>query len=341
MSTFRKGRPSREQIAQTNAAINRHLERQAGRVSFRQLQDAGLDWKAVARRREKGELLLDSYRAAGWGNASPPSATKTREMPEGVYRSPGANMQADGLRWSALLSAPRQGYLDHVSTLQLVGLEPFDGGPIHVVVHGNGWVGPQGVETHRTRTLPERDRMFVRGFPSVTVPRALISASAGIESVRLHDLLDTAVRDDWYDGDLVVETVERFQTVPGYEPLTKAIAALDATSGTFRSIFERRTMRLAERSQRIPPMLVNELLEGFRPDLHIPGTRVIIECDGRDYHRSPAQIIADDHRQQILERLGYRFLRLRWHHVVYEEEKTLARIEAFVLENLAAPVPGR
>lgn len=262
-------------------------------------------------------------------------------MTERVYRSPGASRQPDGVRWSAVLSTPGQGFLDHVSALQLAALEPFERGVIHVVRRGSGWEAPAGVESHRTRTLPARDRTSIRGIPSVTIPRALLSAAPDIDSTRLHDLLDIAVRDGKYNGNAMVETVERFQTVRGYAPLTSAIAALDATSGTFRSIFERRTKRLAERSSRIPALVVNELLEGYRPDLHAPGTRVIIECDGRDYHRSPAQIIADDERQRILESLGYRFLRLRWADVVYEEERTLARIERFVLENLAAPIPGR
>ena len=126
----------------------------------------------------------------------------------------------------------------------------------------------------------------------------------------------------------------------GYRQLTNAVAALDATSGTFRSIFERRTMRLVERSTLIPAPVVNVLLEGFLPDLRFVGTRAIIECDGRDYHRSPAQIIADDERQRILEARGFRFLRLRWEDVVYREERTLRRIEQFVLANLTPPVPG-
>ena len=338
MGTFRPGRPDHATAADVSAAINARLDRQEGRISFAQLKDIGLDARAIATRRKNGELLVDSRRR----NARNPDGRATnREMTQRVYRAPGASKGPDGLRWSAVLSAPGQGFVDHVSALQLAGLEPYQRGPIHVVVNGSGWNPPLGVKDHRTRTLPARDRRLIRGIPSVSIPRALLTAAPDIKGPRLHDILDTAVAVGKYNGNAVVETVERFQTVPGYAPLMEAIAALDATSGTFRSIFERRTKRLAERSPRIPPLVVNELLEGYRPDLHIPGTRVIIECDGRDYHRSPAQIIADDERQRILERLGYRFLRLRWAQVVYEEDRTLARIEEFVLNNLAAPVPGR
>ncbi len=248
-------------------------------------------------------------------------------------------MTPDGKRWAALLSAPGIGYLDHVSSLQLHGLEDLSH-PIHVVVEGGGWEGPIGVKEHRTRSLPPEDRTTVRNLRGTAIPRALIAAAPDIDRERLHDLLDTAVRLGKYDGDAMIRLLESRQTVPGYAPLTAAVAALDSTSGTFRSVFERRTMRLVQRSSLIPEPAVNVLAEGFRPDLHFVGTRAIIECDGRDYHRSPAQIIADDRRQQILESRGFRILRLRWADVVYDEERTLARIERFVLANSEPPVKG-
>lgn len=245
-----------------------------------------------------------------------------------------------GRTWSAVLSAPGDAFVDHVSSLQLRGLER-PSSPIHIVTVGGGWEAPAGTIAHRTRSLPAADRSVVDHVPCTSVARALISAAPDIEMSRLHDLLDTAVRMKVYDGEQMVRVLESRQTVRGYRPLTQAVAALDATSGTFRSIFERRTMRLMQRSPRIPPAVVNELLEGFLPDLHLPGTRVIIECDGRDYHRSPAQVIADDRRQRILEALGYRFLRLRWGDVVYDEDRTLARIERFVRDNSQPPIPGQ
>ncbi len=321
------------------------MERQAGRVSFRQLKALGFDDKAIARRRANRSLVLDTepipkalHRARQQADegevVAPPPPTRR------VYRGPGATETPDGRRWRAVLSAPRIGVLDHVSSLELQGIDTFPDAPMHVLVEGGGWDAPRGVTGHRSRSLPPEDLVAVRGLSCTILPRALFAAAPDLKPDRLHDLLDTAVRLGRYDGDTMVRILEARSTVDGYRQLTDAVAALDATSGTFRSIFERRTTRLIERSQLIPTPVVNVLLDGFRPDLRFIGTRAIIECDGRDYHRSPAQIIADDERQRILEARGFRFLRLRWDDVVYDEERTLRRIEQFVLENLSPPVPG-
>lgn len=334
-------RPDPATKAAQQLAVNARLDAQCGRISFDQMRAIGLTPKAIARRRRNRELILESkpkHRNARGpkGGRQPP---RELDMTRRVYRAPGAPTTPDGKRWAATLSAPGIGWLDHISCLQLHGLEEPTTHNLHVLIEGSGWCAPRGVADHRTRSLPPQDRTRVRGIQCTSVPRALLAAAEDIDDTRLDDLLDTAVRTGKYDGDAMVELLERRQSVPGYSLLVGAVARLDGTSGTFRSIFERRTMRLMERSRLIPPAVVNELLEGFRPDLHLPGTRVIIECDGRDYHRSPAQIIADARRQQILESLGYVFLRLRWHQIVYEEEATLARIERFVAANLAPPVP--
>ncbi|MBJ7473356.1 MAG: DUF559 domain-containing protein [Solirubrobacteraceae bacterium] len=314
-------------------------------MSFQQLKELGFDYKSIARRRANGSLILDSepvpkahLRARTLVTnddvVAPPSPTQR------VYRAPGTHEAQDGRRWRAVLSAPRIGVLDHVSSLELLGIDTFPNAPIHVVVEGGGWDAPRGVMGHRSRSLPAEDLVVVRGLTCTILSRALFAAAPDLRPDRLHDLLDTAVRLGRYDGDAMVRILDSRCTVRGYRQLTAAVAALDATSGTFRSVFERRTTRLVERSQLIPPPVVNVLVDGFRPDLRFVGTRAIIECDGRDYHRSPAQIIADDERQEILEARGFRFLRLRWDDVVYDEEQTLQRIERFVLENLDPPIPG-
>ena len=44
-------------------------------------------------------------------------------------------------------------------------------------------------------------------------------------------------------------------------------------------------------------------------------------------------------KQRALEALGYVILRVTWHQVVYEPDRTLKRIEAFLLANREPPVP--
>ena len=54
---------------------------------------------------------------------------------------------------------------------------------------------------------------------------------------------------------------------------------------------------------------------------------VAIECDGERYHSGETKIRADMERQTILERLGWRFVRIRGSEYYRSPEKALARIE--------------
>ncbi len=54
--------------------------------------------------------------------------------------------------------------------------------------------------------------------------------------------------------------------------------------------------------------------------------RVAIECDGERYHSGEAKIREDMERQTILERLGWRFIRIRGSEFYRNKEKTMERV---------------
>ena len=261
-------------------------------------------------------------------------------MPLRVYSSHGGRATLTERYWEGILSGPAGSLLGHVSSCGLMGLEQTRFEPIHVLREGNAWKAPKGVVPHQTIWLPSTDVTEHKGIPCSTVARGLFDAARDVDTNRLDDMLDTAVRLKIYDASDMTRVLEDRPRVEGARQMAEAVARLDATSGTFRSNFERRTMRLVQGSRIIPPPVVNVLLRGFRPDLWWQGTRAIVECDGRDYHRSPAQIAQDTIREEFLRAKGFVFLRLRWDQVVYEPERALARIERFVLANQAPPVPA-
>jgi very-short-patch-repair endonuclease len=59
----------------------------------------------------------------------------------------------------------------------------------------------------------------------------------------------------------------------------------------------------------------------------------VIECDGRRFHRTPERILRDAERDRVLRAGGFAVLRLLWDQVVYEPERTLARVVAFYRAN--------
>lgn len=55
--------------------------------------------------------------------------------------------------------------------------------------------------------------------------------------------------------------------------------------------------------------------------------RVAIECDGERWHSGEAKIREDMERQTILERLGWRFIRIRGSEYYRDEEQTMQRVK--------------
>lgn len=56
------------------------------------------------------------------------------------------------------------------------------------------------------------------------------------------------------------------------------------------------------------------------------GNKVALECDGERFHHTEEEIRSDMERQQILERLGWRFIRLRGSEYYRNKEKAIDRI---------------
>lgn len=56
------------------------------------------------------------------------------------------------------------------------------------------------------------------------------------------------------------------------------------------------------------------------------GQRVAIECDGEQYHSGEEKVREDMERQTILERLGWRFIRIRGSEYYQNPEKTMERV---------------
>jgi len=325
MGTRRDGRynPRRKKrsLAALPSASEALLKKQRDVIAWWQLRDEGLTPDRIARIVDCGML---------------------RPRPGRVFTATRGPMERDAQRWAAVLSGGREARLASHSVLGVAGIAENDqSGDIHIIVPGNAPRPTPGVVRHRTKKLPEHDLKLVgdSDFPGTTIARALVDAASDSKVELLSDYLDRAVMLGQYDAVAINRVLGERVVIRGRDRFSAATASLDASTGRFLSTFERRTTRLVATSTRIGLPVVNVLAHGFRPDLGWIDTAAIVECDGRDYHRSPAQILADAEREEILIALGYVILRLRWGQVVYEPERTLARIEEHVLANSRPPVP--
>lgn len=319
----------------TKAAINRRLNELfvefGGVAGYRQLRyRVGLSDRQILRRVGSGELVDRTSREE---DERLSSAT--------VFARDEGPLTLAGARWRGLMSAPQPAFLGDLSACALYDTVKPDTNTIYVVHPGGNWEPPPGVVAVRTTRSTAADFTREHRFPSTTFGRSVTDAAAHVDAETIDDILDRAISLRIYDERDMRRAIAVRKRFPGNGITEAALARLDDKSGEFQSKFERLTMRLLQQSTRLPPAVVNVLVEGYRPDIYFPGTRAILECDGDDYHRSDAQRIADEERAQRLWQMGFVIKPLRWKQVKYEAETTLPNIERWVLANLAPPVPRR
>lgn len=68
----------------------------------------------------------------------------------------------------------------------------------------------------------------------------------------------------------------------------------------------------------------------YRIDLALMGLRIVIECDGKDYHSSPDQKAHDRRKNAYLRRKGWKVIRFSGRQINQDLRKVLQRIEEAV-----------
>jgi very-short-patch-repair endonuclease len=71
---------------------------------------------------------------------------------------------------------------------------------------------------------------------------------------------------------------------------------------------------------------MNVLVYGHEVDCFWRGARLVIEVDGYAYHGSAHAFVRDRRRDSALAAAGIHVLRLSWHQIVDEPEKTLVQL---------------
>jgi very-short-patch-repair endonuclease len=255
-----------------------------------------------------------------------------------TYAFPGTGHAIATRSWSAVLSAGGDAVVSHAPALALLDVLPERDGPMHCLRSDGRPRAQPGLIVHKVDQLPREDIVGIGGIRCAAFHRAVWSICVHGHASDVDRALDRGVHRRLFDQARFDRLLRDVGPVPGRLVLEAALGRLDATSGRNRSELERRLSALIRASD-LPTPSVNVIVGGFELDNHWIGTRGIVEADGRDFHRSPADIARDIEKQRALEALGYVFLRLTWHHVTYEPERTVERIRAFLLANLAPPVP--
>ncbi len=224
--------------------------------------------------------------------------------------------------------------------LQNFAVDPAtDASTVHVAVpHGTNR-RIDGVSIHRRRrpSAPQ-DLVTIDGLPVTGPALTIVDLAAVVGPSRLQHLVQTQIRDRRPSLDELIacfDSVAR-RGVNGIAPLRKVLRRMTDGAPVPDSALERATGLLLRDSgidgfqqQYRPPWY-----DGIRGivDFAHPELRVVLEADGRRWHRRDQDMTEDRRRDRLAARHGWVSIRVTWHEVTVRPAATAADISAIVLE---------
>jgi hypothetical protein len=270
MDPFR--RPSLSEVAALAA-------RQHGVVTHGELRELGLSADAIRHRVARGRL---------------------HRVHRGVYALGRAELSREGRWMAAVRACGENAVLSFDAAGALYGVLPGDRRP-EVSLRGRSGRHPHGIRIHRPTHLGEDDVTTHRGIPVTTIARTLVDLGSRHSRAVVERAVDRADAADLIDPEALRDTLDAGPAVRGTARLR---AWLDEhTFVLTESQLERHALPLfAAAGLGIPHTRVSfdePGLRGTRADFHWPDLGLVIETDGRRYHRTAAQQTRDARRDQL------------------------------------------
>jgi Transcriptional regulator, AbiEi antitoxin len=255
------------------------VKRQHGVVTRQQLLALGMSREAIEHRRETGRL---------------------HRIHRGIYAVGRPQVGQRGRWLAAVLSCGPHALLSHESAASLWGFWARSARVDVTVPEGTRRRRP-GIHLHRRSKLAPEHRRIVQGIPVTDPVSTLIDLAACVGLNRLERAVNEADRLDLVDPESLRQALDASPPRPGVGPLR---SLLDRhTFALTDSVLERRFLRLV-RVTGLPVPKTQAWVNGFRVDFHWPELGLVVETDGLQYHRTPAQQARTSFAIRLIRRPG-------------------------------------
>ena len=268
--------------------------RQDSVVSLRQLFDLGFTYREVRRLVEKGVL---------------------HPIHRGVYAVGHPKLTAKGRLRAALMACGDTAFLAGGTAAADYGLRPLNLRAIEVTVVATSTPKHSGLIVHRTSKPPHRSEVRSRyGLTVASVPRLLVDLAPRESPEEQLRLITEAVRKGCLNFASMEEALTRHARAPGIKTL-KDVYGRYRPGPDRKSELERSFDTYAAGDPRIPPYEKNVQMPPYELDCVWRNEGVVLELDGRPYHRALADRDRDNAKDIWLQRHQLAILRIsdfRW-----------------------------
>ena len=263
--------------------------RQHGVVTWTQLRELGFTREMVRRRVEAGRL----YRAQPDAYAVLPS------------------LKVPGRMMAAVLSCGHGAALSHRASGAVWELGPWPTGIIDVSVTRNR--GPRaGVRIHRVKPF---ELVTKDGFPVTSVMRTLVDLAATEPGPRVERAYEHADR----LGLLDINFLEAECAGRRGSKLLRQLVEEGREAPRSKNELERALLDVC-RHHGIPLPSQNVMVHGVEVDAYWPDSRLVVELDGYEWHKTRKAFEEDRRRDAFLARYGIRVLRFTWRQLTRQPE---------------------
>jgi hypothetical protein len=277
--------------------------RQLGNISRAQLLALGLDGPWITRAIKNGRL---------------------HRVYRGVYsvgRPPTTPLEKAA---AAVLACGERAALSHGSAITLWGFWKRWDEPFEVSVAGDR--RPKGIRAHRRAGLLRRDVQVEQGIRVTSPAVALLDMAPKIPAKSLTRHINDGRRREILTVKDLADIVERFPSHPGALHLRPHAAT---THNPTRSAFEDDFLPFCERFG-LPEPQINVRLHGFEVDAYFEDAKLIVECDGWDFHNDRQAFEDDRERDATMLALGIATIRITKRRLTGRPEREAARLHSIL-----------
>jgi hypothetical protein len=264
-----------QQIAQIAA-------RQSGNIHRRQLLALGLDGSGINWRVKTGRLY-PIYRAV-YAVGRPPTTPLEKAS-------------------AAVLACGDRSALSHGSAMTLWGFWRFWDEPLEVSVAGDR--RPKGVRIHRVTGLLQRDVRVEQGIRVTSPARTLLDKAPTIRPRSLTRFVNDGRRREILTMADIEDIAARFALHPGAPLLRGQLTDQNPTRSGFEDDFLPFCKRFG-----LPIPRLNTIVHGFEADAYYEAEKLIVECDGWEFHNDRGAFEDDRERDTAMLALGIVTIRI-------------------------------